>query len=244
MQEDFKQKEQFKILKEISSLLDKKQQLLQNLESEKQRVHKVQNLRSSRELELIKFQDSLKEYSANEQEVENQLAHLQAQLDQAKSHINQVQTQQQVDALTNEIEGLERKINQLEEDGMLILEKIDEIESSIQDSRTFLSGSLETLQEVTQEVQEKSNELNQQINILDQRLDALMQQLNPIFASKLSATLKKNIPISIFTRISGDCCDFCKLALSKVDSEGIEKKMSLTTCNGCHRIFIPVNSQY
>lgn len=244
MQEDLILREQFKILKEISSLLDKNHQLQQSLNNERHRVVKIESLRESRQNELQASQEKLKNLMSEENQIENKLAHLQSQLDQAKGHLNQLQTQQQIDALNKEINNSEEKIALLEEDGMLILEKIDSLESSINDTVTFLEGSLESLLEITKEVDKESEELENQIRNLDHRIDSLMQELNPIFQNKLKTALSKKIPMSLFTRVSSGHCDFCKLALNRLDIENIEKKLTLTTCNGCHRIFIPVSSLY
>lgn len=237
-------KEQFKLLKEISSLFDQREILQDKVIKENLRVEKVIKQRQVREQEKLELQEQLKKASSQEQHIENCLAHSQGQLDQAKGHLNSVQTQQQIDALTSEISKLESDINQLEEEGIEILEKIDLLNKNIEEANSFLIGSEESLNEITHEVAEISDDFQKQIEILNQRIHSLTDELNPIFQNKLNTAINKKIPISIFSRISGGCCDFCKLQLSKVEVDNIERKLNLATCNGCSRIFIPLNSLY
>jgi predicted nucleic acid-binding Zn-ribbon protein len=238
------QTEYYKILKEISSLLNNKDTLLTKTRSEKERVTKIQDHRQKRIQDLQNYNQRQKELSLEEQSIENNLAHQSQQLDQAKGHQMQVTDDQQLKALEHQISTLQENVSNLEEQGFELLEQMDEIHQQINDAQSFIDGSAETLQEITVEVNEACKQYQSEVEKLDFRIDHLLTELPDNFQAKIKTALGRKIPISIFTKINGDCCDFCKLQLNKTDLDQIEKKLTLTTCNGCKRIFIPRESLF
>ena len=55
-------------------------------------------------------------------------------------------------ALNNQIHSLEEKINALEEEGLIILEILETCVTQINESKSFLEGSLNSLNEIENEV--------------------------------------------------------------------------------------------
>lgn len=238
------QKEYFKILKEISSLISKKQELEKHINDELKRILFIKDQRQKRSSLLEEKINEKALISKEEVKIENELSSLQKSLDQAKGNINSIVDVNQEKALLSQISNLEEKINVLEEKGFLLLESLDLCNEDIKNAQNFLDGSLISLNEIEQEVNKINLENNHQIEITQSRIEALKEELPPKFNDAIDSALKKKIANSIFTRINQSKCDICKLGLSKVEEDSVEKKMELLTCSGCKRIFIPENSLY
>lgn len=236
--------EHFKIIKEINSLSTKRDSLNSEIAEQVKRINFIESNRLKRQDELDSKSINLKDIKAQLQNTENEIAKLQAMLDKDKANLNSVFTDEQLKSLELAIQTNEEKLVPLEEDGLNLLEKIDCLEQEIKEAVSFLSGSEETLKEITQEVDAFNESHNKEISILDNRIHLLLEQLPVNFKDKVTSVLEKKIKISSFTRIQANKCEFCKYSLSNVDVSNIEDKLQLKSCTGCGRLFMPQQAPY
>jgi len=236
--------EDFKITKEINSLTIRKTSLLSEIHAEQKRITFIQNNRTDRENERNDSLTLLKETKTLMQKIENEIANHQLHLNKDKIHLSSVTNNEQLISLEHTIKHAQEKIEDLENNGFELLDKIEELEIQIKDCETFLKGSAETLIEIQAEVDTFSNSHNKQIEVLDSRIKLLMESLPPIFQDRLTRLFERKIAISSFTRILGGSCEFCKFSLNKVDISNIEDKFQLKICQSCGRLFIPQQAAY
>jgi predicted nucleic acid-binding Zn-ribbon protein len=236
--------ESFKILKEINSLSMRKNVLLDLVEAEQKRITFIENNRREREASLVSFQDTLKEQKADLTSTENQINLLSQKIEKDNTNLVSLVDGASISSLQKQIDEMKIKLDQNEEKGLELLDLIESSEVNISDCNEFLKGSLESLNEIKVEVDEKVSELQSEIDSITKRDALLMEELPPNFNNKISLILKKNIQISSFTRIKGGSCEFCRFNLSKSDVIAIEDKLALKSCQGCSRIFIPIQSGY
>lgn len=236
--------EHFKIIKEISSLSTKRDLLYAEVDEQVKRIHFIESSRLKRQDELDSKSVNLKGFKAQLQNIENEIAKLQVMLDKDKANLNSVFTDEQLKSLELAIKTNEEKLAPLEEEGLSLLEKIDDLEQEIEQAASFLSGSEETLKEISQEVNHFKESHEKEINILENRINLLLEQLPVSFKDKVTSVLEKKIKISSFTRIQSNNCEFCKYSLSNMDISNIEDKLQLRSCAGCGRLFMPQQAPY
>ena len=236
--------ESFKILKEINSLSQKKSELEASILKEEKRLDFIKKNREDRSHEKEDLNTLLKQFKSELMETENTISQLSSKIEKDKSNLSSLIDGNAITSLQKQIDDMKTNLDLNEEKGLELLEEIEETESKISDCVEFLTGSLESLNEIGQEVQLATRDYTEEIEILNNRNKALMEQLPENFKSRIELTLQKEIKISNFTRIKSDTCEFCRFNLSKIDIIAIEDKLALKSCQGCSRIFIPIQAGY
>lgn len=236
--------EDFKITREINSLTLKRSTLLDEVTTERKRITFIESNREDRNEELVKTFESLKETKSLMQQVENSIANHQAQLSKDQDHLSAVTSNEQLKSLESSIKHCEEKIEEFENQGLELLDKIESYEEIVSNCESFLKGSAETLTEINLEVEAYAKSHQVEIDRLDSRISLLMKSLPPAFSDRIKRVFERNIAISSFTRIVGDSCEFCKFTLNKADIINVEDKLQLKGCQSCGRIFIPQQASY
>jgi predicted nucleic acid-binding Zn-ribbon protein len=236
--------ESFKILKEINSLSMRKSELLDLKANEEKRITFIQSNREQRETSRLELQETLKNQKSELTLTENQINLLSQKIEKDGMSLLSLVDKNSIESLQKQIAEMKDKLDTNEESGLEILESIEELEQEIEDCEEFLKGSLESLVEIQQEVGEKVTIIQTEIDSIDKRDSLLMNELPDKFKNRIELILKKNIQISSFTRIKAEACEFCRFKLSKVDIGSIEDKLNIKSCQGCSRIFIPIQSNY
>ena len=231
--------ESFKILKEINSLSMRVNELNDLIANENKRVTFIERNRASRESERDEFLKEKDEQQKVLVKTENDIATNSSKIAKDKENLSTLMDAGAIQSLEKQINDSEQKLDALEEEGLLVLEKIEELEKEIDEASDFLQGSLESLSEIKIEVTNACKAYQEEIDQLSSRVELLKVELPPLFQSKLELTLSKNIPISNFTRIKDESCEFCRYGLSKMDTKSIEDQLNLKICQSCSRIFLP-----
>lgn len=237
-------KEDYKILKEIASL---DQQITKNnelLAIEEARVDKVQLLRDKRQDELTEQSQLLKNTKTQMQETENKIAHEQQPLIRSKENLSSLVDPKEIDALTKQIETKEALVDELENQGLELLDHIESLEDSIKKAETFLTGSLETIAEIKQEIIENNKPIIEKTQIAIERTDQLFTELPEDVVSKVKKLINKKLKFGPFTIINKNSCNVCGFEVDKVKYNQIEVKYEFKTCSTCMRVFIPLSAQY
>ncbi len=135
--------------------------------------------------------------------------------------------------------SMEAELSKLEEDGFILLQKLDENEMERQDIQTFLQGLEKTILEISLEAKNEIALFQNEITQIDLRLSGLIEILPEEFKNLLMKLLKKNLAHGPFTRMEGGSCFFCRYKISRVVESEIDSQKLLSQCPQCSRIFIP-----
>jgi len=236
--------ENFKILKEIGSLDIMQSKLRDEISSEEARIAFVEKNRAKRDSDKEIDQKLLAEAKEQMAQLENSISHNQLLLDQDKKHLLEVKTNDQLINLEHQIKDREEQIGVAEDQGLEFLDKIDGYENHIKECTTFLSGSLESLNEIIGEVEAVRTQKNKEITSLHKRSKLLVEELPKAFQDKLSLVVARKIKLSSFTRIINNACEFCRMSVCSADVTSVEEKLALKTCSQCGRLFIPQQALY
>jgi len=236
--------ESFKILKEINSLSMRRNELLEIELKEKKRIVFIQNNRNDREELLAELEDKLKANKSELTQTENQINTLSQKIEKDSTNLESLVDETSINSLHKQINEMKEKLDSNEELGLELLDSIEETEKEIIECKDFLKGSLETLTEIKSEVEQTIAHNQKEIDSLIKRESLLKEELPIKFKSKIELILKKNIQISSFTRIKSESCEFCRFNLSKMDIISIEDNLNIKSCQGCSRIFLPIQSAY
>ena len=237
-------KEDYRILKEINSLnneLDKNQALI---DDQLHRVVAIERQRGFKSDDLTLTEDSLSKARTELNQIENNIAHGQKLLDQSKSNKANVFTQVEIESLQAQIDRSANELDELETRGLELMDEIETLESDARDAKTFLAGTLETIDEITEEVIESNAPTINAIKILEGRIDLLFIDLPEKVVSVTKKLIEKKLIHGPFTSLNANQCRICGYTLPVKKSEDIEKRLLFTQCSSCRRIYIPETSLY
>lgn len=238
------EKESYRIIKEISSLHTHKQKLIAETNNEGGRLDKILKMEEERAQKLTEDQTLRGELSIELTQVENSIATLSSQLEQTQANKNNVFTEDEISAFEKQSEHLSSELSLKEEQGLELLEKIESLEAEINDAKTFLTGIQETKIEIQDEILADNKPLLDQTKNIDTRIENLFKELPQKIQPKIHDLLNKNLKYGPTAQIENDHCSICKMGLSKMKVQEIEKSLHFHCCEGCERVFIPVSSLY
>jgi predicted nucleic acid-binding Zn-ribbon protein len=151
-------------------------------------------------------------------------------------------------SLNDQIAELDRKLAQrlspemavkVEEEGLAMLIRQQELEVEIEEHKTFLAGFSKTVKDIREEIE---------LNLSNQKMkrDATLERAQNLFTTlpeewqkayqKIAA---KNPAHGVFTRLDGLKCQFCRGAVSKVFESEVDTQFQLKACPSCGRLVLP-----
>lgn len=140
------------------------------------------------------------------------------------------------------IAAFKKEAVELENTLFELLDKTEEIQASLEDKKTFLSGLENTYKEIESEVIVEIKEAQSGLAQVELRMKLIQEELPTEFNSTLDRTLKKNLAVGSFTRIDNGSCYFCRYKISRTDESEIDMQKNLKVCPQCSRIFLPYGS--
>lgn len=173
--------------------------------------------------------------------------------EKAERHVQLTQLERESKDVVHKIAEIDRLLKQhlsgeaiekLDEDGLTLLIRQQEIETLIEESKTFLSGFEKTLLEIKAEIDEA---IVRHKNLRDQalmRAKLLEADLSPdtLRAYRKIAAAKPSH--STFSRIESGHCLFCRSAVSRPVESEVEAQLLLKACSSCGRLFLPHKAVY
>ena len=198
-------------LKEYDSLGREAQALQGKMDEERSRLQR-------RAEELAARQAQLAERETAQRELGHQIAELERRLTQRLSP--------QANA-------------QLEEEGLALLSRQDEIAAQIGEHRTFIQGFTRTIQELQGEIDAQLTAWQAERAALLERARRLIPELPEGWHEAYQRVAQKKPAHGVFTRLAGLHCQFCRHAVSKVLQSEVDVGLMLKGCPGCSRLILP-----
>jgi len=236
--------QKFNTIKEIDSLNRKVLELSENIAKEESRVTKIESRITQSDTQKDELLSEIKTTSAELTKAENELESFGEKLQKKESQKASLFTDEQIKAIEREVEAYKLKIEELENITFELMEKKEQLETTLSDTNSFLSGAANSLIEIRDEVKEESNKFNLEIDKLKPRIMSLTDSLPADFKYKLEITLKKDLRATIVSTITQGACNYCRASLSSNEVSEVEDKHLIKTCKACSRILIPSSCAY
>lgn len=233
----------FSHLIEVQSLDRQINILLNEIDEEKGRISFLEKQRLNKQNNFDQLKVSLQESKKILATREAELNSLSSKIDQNKAHAKNVSSQKQLESLEKEEAALSTEYEKLE---LVVLELMENIEANEEESKTlesFLSGSLETIQNITLEVESISKNKNLEIKYLDERIENLFSCIEKnILESFLQARKKHRFNNSLAFIQSGSC-SICKMGLDQMLKSRVEHGEVPEFCPNCDRLLTPLSAK-
>ena len=232
-------KEVFPIFIEVQSLENSLFSHEKKINSHKQRIIEIEKRREGAQNSYNQFETELPKLRSEINTQENTLTSLEQKLEKSEEHLQIAKTAQQIEASENEIKIMSEIKDKCEVLVLNLMEKVEKIEESLEESSTFLTGSLETLETITQEVAKDVKAENKEISFYQERITTLLEDLAPNLQAAFNAVNKKyknDNPVSIITDKK---CGECFTGISSNIETQIQQGLLFEYCTGCGRILAP-----
>jgi predicted nucleic acid-binding Zn-ribbon protein len=233
----------FVTLLKIQGLENNQLKLLKEIDTQKDRVDKIKKNRAHREDEQKELEVTQKNLKEELQRQENNLEDLQAHWERIQENQNLATNEREMQSFQKEIESLAPEIEDSEKKVLEIMETLDESDKLLMEAKTFLEGSLETLESIGKEVDLEVDQLREKISKLNVEVVGLLGQVSPEYKELFIQTNKKhkyNNPLSFAERGK---CHSCQYAIPPVLFEQIERGLVIETCPSCERILTPLGAR-
>lgn len=206
-----------------------------------QRIAMIKQQRAQREDQKNANQESLNTKIHENSTLEKELAETENKIEKSNEHLSVATNQQQADAINKELETLQPKADNLENQILELIDEIDQLKINICEDEEFLSGSLETLNELETEVLTINENENKQIKTLEERVENLLSLVPERYKTAYMQSQKNHRfqhPIAFIDASRN--CNQCRFALDITIQEHVTKGLSPETCPSCTRLLLPL----
>lgn len=224
--------EWFLKLKEIDSLTHMRNRHLKTKGEQVDRVSKLNDRRQEGVLQTAKLKQELVSVNQEMAEVEAKI----------KTASEQKQRLTDIGSDENKIKNFTSEIAHLEDKGFEYLNRVEELEKELHETKTFLTGLEKTIEEIKGETSEEIKKIDAELSNIDLRITLLKDELPQDFKTLLEKTLAKNLAQGSFTRVEQGSCYFCRFKISRIEESEIDMQKGLKICPQCSRIFLPYGS--
>jgi predicted nucleic acid-binding Zn-ribbon protein len=198
------------------------------LEKQKHKRHELNN-------ELNELKTECKTKISN---LEKELFDIDEKIAKSEQHLSQVMTEAEVNALNKEIETLTPQKDQIEEEVLELLDKVDELEEKLEIDKEYFSGIQETIAEIQEEVDKIDKNNSEEIIKLEKQIEGLLPEIPIDFRPTFENVREKfrfNDPV---TKLLGTSCSKCRMQISSGEAAEINNSYQHKICSGCGRILI------
>lgn len=227
----------FRHLIEIEALKKQNHQNLAQISSENKRISDLDERRKKTSLEIENL--TLKEKNLNLSKTLENLSTLESRLKKLNAQLSLAVTEKEQVAFENQIQLVKSEVAKFETLYFTDLETSESIQLDIETKKTFLEGSLKTLEEIKTEVDTNISKEQKIIDNRNLRIQALIDLVQPSLKSlylELEIKFKPKSPVSF---LIDKKCSECHMQTDSVLKNSLEEGRSIEVCPSCGRLLIP-----
>ena len=229
----------FQNIIEIQSIENKTNKCSNEIQSEEKRIIDLERQRLEKSNLLVEKNESLDKLQKSHSDLEKELYEVDKKINKSNENIHLVKSETQAKAIEKELDLLNPKKDELENNVLEILDQVDVIEQEICDIESFLKGSKNTLTNINNEVLIKISEQKQIIKSYSSRLSELTADLQPDIAITLEKLNKRYKIKQFISLVENSVCNVCKFHIERHLQSLVENASTLEHCPNCTRILIP-----
>ena len=236
-------KEDYRILKELTSLRDKKVQIQAQIKGELSRIDKIESQRSHKKAQMEKLESDLKQLEKEMVNKEQNIRDLDDKIHKTETDLKAIIGADEQVKLQHQLEIYLHKREEMELKGLESLDQITNYSDEIEDLKNFLKGSLETIKEIEEDIKVDNADIYKDFQNIEIRIPNLESQLPEKLVEKYYQIASKT-PKPLAEITPSNSCTQCRYLIPIAYVNKVEKEMKFTTCPGCTRILIPQSSKY
>jgi len=191
--------------------------------------------------QLTQNRQELEEAKKLSRSIEVDIRSLSDKLNRYQEQIYSVKTNKEYDAITLEIENLEKQIEATELTGVELLEKEEKLTADVKQSEKQLAEIEHSLNEKETELQEKLNQTNAEQRLLSDNRNDIVSSLDRRFFATYERIRKGKNGIAL-AEIENYTCNACYATIPAQTAVEVRKMDKIINCEVCGRILIVANN--
>ena len=238
-------KENFRVLKEINSLLTKCQILEAQIESENSRLDKIERQIKLKKDQMNLLTEQSKSHKQNLSQKEAELFKVEKQNEAATTNMNRAITEKELNAAQDQLNKSAELIERLNEEILNLMEKDEEFDDQIKEISQFLTGIEEGKSEIKEDIKTNTDPMKKELEGYRSRIENLFGEIPSPHDQAFKNLVAKNLPKGPITRLNQqNYCELCGTQISATKVKAVEEQLQYSACSGCTRVIIPESSQY
>lgn len=206
---------------------------------EEKRILQINGQISSKELLLKQCLENKNNLNQKLQLSENRISEKNVILSRLKLNLMQVKTNNELEKINKEIDTTQKEISNLEDESFTYFSNLDELEKVIIECHNYLTGIVETKNEIENEVNHQLQDLSLKKENYQKRLDSLLSELPLAISSLYKNTIKNFKAFDGTAYINNKSCNKCHMAIDQVTITAVLSRNSAELCPNCGRFLLP-----
>jgi len=199
---------------EIAKLDDNFKEFQVNIEGKRRELENTQQLHRDREEKLKRSQDMLK---------------------RIRERLSEVKTNKEYEAVLKEIEVIEKKNSEAEDEIIILLEKIDDLKDVLREEEKEVASHKKQYEEARNKLEAELNSMDQALQGCRQKGVELRKRINDQYLKKYESIKLLNNGLAVVP-VWKEVCEGCHMKIPAQLYNEVQKFTDLCACPNCSRI--------
>ncbi|MFC1889623.1 zinc ribbon domain-containing protein [Thermodesulfobacteriota bacterium] len=215
--------------------------ILDTREDKKRAPEKLESLRAElaeKRNDLKVHEDRFEELKVARRDKERNLEEQNDHIQKIRERMQAIKTNKEYQAMLKEIETIERRKSEMEDEILILLEKLDEEESDLSGKRSEFSRIEKEYEKDFKILEERIESIDDILNKEEKARKTLIHDIHPEFISKYDTIRERRGGIAIVGAYKGICLG-CNMNIPPQTFNEILKVKEVIQCPTCFRILHP-----
>ncbi len=212
----------------IRTLADQKKRLPEFLAD-------LERRRESNKADLDNVKEALQTAQKNKRDRDKDLEAGVQKVEKLKARTSEIKNNKEYQALLKEIETAEQENKKIEDDILVLMEKIDAAAAGITDAEKRLRDEDTALQAEQKKLEADFEKLEQELATVEQGKKEVAAHIQPAILSQYGNLLNTKGGVAI-AEARGETCSGCYMSIPPQVFVNVKKNENIITCPNCHRI--------
>ena len=186
--------------------------------------------------DLFVLEREVKKEEVTLRETESEISGLEEEIKKAQRHLMDVKTNREYTALTSEIDGFKKKISNLEEHALLLMDKVVRAKKTRKEEEKRLEKEKGALDEKLNESARKEASMRADLSEEEKRRPVLAGAIPGEILAAYERVLKAKANRKALVGVKDNICTGCQTRLPTGTLDQLHKGADLVFCEGCNRL--------
>ncbi len=195
----------------------------------------LERRREMHKADLDKVKEALQTAQKNKRDRDKDLEAGVQKVEKLKAHISEIKNNKEYQALLKEIETAEQENKKIEDDILMLMEKIDAAAAGITAAEQSSRDEEAAIQTEQTQREAEFAKLEQELEAVEQGKKEIIALIQPPILSQYQSLINTKSGIAI-AEARGESCSGCYMSIPPQVFVNVKKNESIITCPNCHRI--------
>lgn len=196
----------------------------------------LKNLKEKLEKERVVIEELEKERRRKEKELDEE----KEKIKKKESRLLEVKTNKEYQAMLKEIEMAKEGLDKLEEDVLILMERIEELKKDYSISKKTYEKRKKEIEDEKSRIEKELSSVNEQIAKFKEERERIVKEVNPELKERYDLLIEKRQGLAVVNVKNGVCLG-CYVNIPPQLFIEVRKNKEIIFCPNCNRIFYYVD---